>query len=293
MCLTCPPPSERILVDASRARRWGPTILLTNCGLRMFPNLLLVLMSFVVSCAWAQEKPPQAKDREQLELTTLPFPEHETVTYTWRSKGTTVGTTSFVCQRLDGEDAGKIRVTAHWSYAEAGRKHTSSSETVLYGDLAPVSYKSGIKSMSSPGLVGEARLSVQFQKGRALTTIKGAPQQEPVQKSYPVPAGAFIFGDQAFEHWALLAVALAKRSGGKLKLYQPSTGQTLEFRCEKMAGGEGNKESKLTRWSVTHPSMKAELWIDEKGALDHYRQGDLEISRTLPEAKAGEEKKKG
>ena len=161
----------------------------------------------------------------------------------------------------------------------------------LRRDLRPLKYAHKISGLSS-GLGSIEILDAEFidKEKLALVTFK-KPDGAYKERDVELTDEYYLYFQNAF--FVLLSPVLHAKGEGRYNMFRPNAIELFRMDFEKK-----RKEGAYQRWSVSHPSMKATLWLTKDGALHKYQQGDTEVVAiikkqvTKKQPKSGPKKKK-
>ncbi len=208
----------------------------------------------------------------------LPYAEGKWVEYRWLKGGTKVAEHSFRWA-TDPKDKSRIRVSGRLHFDEPGREFWQNGESTLARSLEPIAYEHTLEVRASAMLVSGSRVEVSIEKRTAEVVVHSHPDKEPQELLVELPEPVYLYENQAFEHWAVLAPVLKAKGDGTYHLLFPSGGRVFHIaftkaRTEKVEGKE------LERWDFRHVEFSGSIWLRADGSLEKYQQGEFEAVRT-------------
>ncbi|MEM7166779.1 MAG: hypothetical protein AAF581_15030 [Planctomycetota bacterium] len=225
-----------------------------------------------------------AKPKPQKEIR-LPHSDGTPIKYQWIVQGAEGGDTEVRWRVIEVEGESQIQITARSRFDALGRRLFYAGVThVRAADLSPVSYER-TTNVFSGGVQGGAKISATFADNLAtVLTIQLAGGKQPQKRQRQMPTPHYLYGDQGFEHWVLLATRLAEIGSGERQFYMPSSDRFLPMLFTRI----DPKDEEIphprgwTRWTAAGPALNATLWLDGNGLLRRYTQGEIAIVYVEP-----------
>ncbi|MEM7262725.1 MAG: hypothetical protein AAF488_12100 [Planctomycetota bacterium] len=245
--------------------------------------MITTLLALALAVSAIDDTPtaqPKAKGTDRPTAAESPLPDG-TYVYDWILDGKIVGQTTFsvVTSKPKGPVAAGTpavtRVASSWSYSARGRQMRSTNET----ELEP-------KTLVARAFTGEQQVSVSQQWGgiykvdaslrEGIMTARNEHTGRIRKHDVIAPEEPYFLANQAFEHMVIIA-AVANASGEKEKTYE-----LLDPRGDSNTLGttltREKKEGDRVRWKLVGFAMKGHYWLDARGILVRYQQGELEIA---------------
>ncbi|MFN0057062.1 MAG: hypothetical protein ACKVX7_01270 [Planctomycetota bacterium] len=203
--------------------------------------------------------------------------------FAWILEGVEVGRTDItVTLRAPAGESKSERelvMESAWRFERDGSRLSHQGTTVFdLSNGSPKSYQVTSKGATTSGPSYEAvrRLEAAFTKETMRTRVFDGEKKLVREDVVSLPSEFLIWGDQAFEHWPLLAAVLHAKGSCHLQLARPHLSDVVDFDFKR---GELVKTDAgpLWKWSVDCRFFQATLWLREDGQLHKYQQDRLEI----------------
>ena len=129
------------------------------------------------------------------------------------------------------------------------------------------------------------RLSIEGGGRLAMSAVRdGDPANEVRPEPLGVPGDAYLFLNQAFDNWAVLAASVLAGPGDHdAKVIYPDLHRVYEvhFKLEREEKVDlGRREAPLCRlysFASKEGQFAGEVWVDARGRLVQHRQGELTV----------------
>ncbi|HIA28612.1 MAG TPA: hypothetical protein EYN79_10975 [Planctomycetes bacterium] len=208
----------------------------------------------------------------------LPYEAETDHVWNWVIDGSLIGSTR-VRIRPSEKVASEWILDARLRFSRAGRTIDSRSLTTFSGTSRRLTHyrremRTGLTNSKLQSTVVTARFGTETTE----VSVQKSSSPEIFDRNFTTGENPTILDSQCFEHWLLLAPNFPAERKGKIQVLVPTLQQSLELELEREVI-EGEGADRLHRWNISHPTFEALIWVDEKGAVERYLQGDLDIQR--------------
>lgn len=165
-------------------------------------------------------------------------------------------------------------LTATRTYDHQGNSQRARGKTTFLADGTPLAFEEELEVSALKNLRSSQVTSIQFASGKArVKYVNNRKEEQAILHEVEVPPGAYLFANQAVEHWALFASRFPPGADRhEVKLFYPDGGKVLEVVFKK-AGVEkiklGGDEIEATRYDFQSglKEMSGSIWIDAERRL--------------------------
>lgn len=243
----------------------------------------LIFLTFAVLAAFLPGDEPAQKSG-------LPYPETMELTWNWVIDGKKIGTTRARI-RPSSEEGTEWILDARLQFSRSGRAIDSRSLTTFGGESRRLTrYRRDLRAGLPGGNPNSTVTSALFGTESTQVRVQNSSQPEISQQNFETGDNPRILDSQCFEHWLLIAPTLPAEGKGKIKVLVPTEQRFLDLEVTReLTEGEG--ADRLHRWSIRSETFQALIWVDDKGAIERYLQGSLDILREADSPGPQEEKK--
>jgi hypothetical protein len=228
-------------------------------------------MFLVVATALEEKEPPGSRKAEHLPL---PWDLEKEYRYLWIQGSQKVGETRFRIQKgIEGEKP-VLHVTARRSHDSEKASQRARGSTTLYTDGTPLNFEESLEFSTVRQLKAHQVTSISFSGNKArVKYVQNGKEDTAVIYEAEVPPGAFLFANQAVEHWAVFTSKLP--SGAEehdVQLFFPDFRKTFEVSFQSKARETltlGDKKVAATRYTFSSSlgELKGSIWLDSRRRL--------------------------
>jgi len=211
--------------------------------------------------------------------------------YLWLRDGKKVGETTFRIEAEQGVGQESLKVldnsvpagpkppsayvlTSQRTYDRDGFSQRGSGKTRIRPDGTPLSFEESLDTSTIKNLSAHQETSIRFEGGKALVTyIPNRKTESPIRQDLELPADAFLYANQAVEHWAIFVSRIPAEAEKKsLRLYYPDFSKVFDVTFRKM-GEEtlriGTVDIPVRRYAFQSSGneLNGGIWIDHEGKL--------------------------
>jgi len=193
--------------------------------------------------------------------------------YLWIRDGRKAGETRFGLEEHVKDDPYYV-LTATRTYDWDGSSQRARSTTTVRRNGQPIAFDEALEMSGLKNLKAHQVTEVRFQEGKArVKYVLNGKEDATRRHEFEVPAEAFLYGNQAVEHWALFAAKLPRTEGRHvLKLFYPDHARVLAVSFErsgeeKLKLGTDDASAVRFRFECPEVKLKGSIWLDPEGRL--------------------------
>lgn len=210
--------------------------------------------------------------------------------FLWLEGREKVGETVFRITRIPHEDAHGYVVDANRSYNRRGVSHQGGSTTVLTAAGLPLRFQEKVHLGTASGALSSQETTLEAAPGKAhVVSQHNGPGGRRVERDIELPENAFLYANQAVEHWAILTTALPLEfERNSLLVLYPDQDRVLVLRFEidgneSLRLGEHEVETRRVAFHSASGGVSGTVWLDKAGRLAQIRfaNSSLRVVRVL------------
>jgi len=247
-----------------------------------------------------QSEEPAAKPKNAADTFVVPRPqpgeperrwavdtEHR---FLWLEGREKVGETVFRITRVPHEDTHGYVVDASRSYNRRGISHRGRSTTILTAAGLPLHFQEMVHLGTASGALSSQETTVEAAAGKAhVVSQHNGPGGRRVERDIESPENAFLYANQAVEHWAILTTALPNEfERNSLLVLYPDQDRVLVLQfeakeTESLRHGEHEVETRRVAFHSASGGVSGTVWLDKAGRLAQIRfaNSSLRVVRVL------------
>ena len=209
----------------------------------------------------------------------LPYMTDTELNWRWIHSGAPVGSVRIQISPIQDQQENLWRLDSRLSWQRAGRALDLRQKTDFSGTkLKPVSLQRQLSVEAAAGGITDLITAAEFRDSEVRIVVRDPRSGNQVDRVIPLKENSLLLGNQSFEHWLLIGKRLAESEAKTISALIPSEYRfiDLEFRKER---AEKIGDLSVHRWNVSSNDFEAKIWIGEKGEVERYRQGEVEIQR--------------
>ena len=221
----------------------------------------------------------------------LPYQESVEHTWNWVIDGKRIGATRARI-RPPSDEGSEWTLDARLHFSRAGRAIESRSLTTFSGGSRRlIKYRRDLRSGLSGADPNSSVTSALFGTESTEVRVQNSSLPEIVEQNFNTGEFPKILDSQCFEHWLLLTPSFPAKGKGKIKVLVPTEQRFLELELTReLIEGEGPE--RLHRWNIRNDTFEALIWVDDKGVIQRYLQGSLDILREVASTPGQKDKQK-
>jgi hypothetical protein len=197
--------------------------------------------------------------------------------FVWVQSGSKVGETRIHLEEAGGaaaKTAGSMALLlkASRTYDRQGMSQQASSTTTARLDGMVLQYQERLEVSALKGKRAHQETSFEVSGNKLKVTYTRDETRQPTSE-VDLPPGSMVVGNQALEHWLLVAMRLPR--DGKpheVQMYYPDFARVLSVTFRERGQEEikvGSKQCAATRYAFSskEKDLRGSLWVDSKGRL--------------------------
>jgi hypothetical protein len=207
--------------------------------------------------------------------------------YIWLRDGQKVGETVFrleaegraaptpgASKAPEGTSPPSYLLTASRTYDRDGFSQRGAGKTRIRPDGTPLAFEESLDTSTIQNLSAHQETSIRFESGRALVTyVPNQKTEAAVRQDLELPRDAFLYANQAVEHWAIFASRIqAEPEKQSLRLFYPDFSKVFEVTFRKTGEetlriGTTDIEARRYAFQSNGNELKGGIWLDRDGKL--------------------------
>jgi hypothetical protein len=209
----------------------------------------------------------------------LPYVTDSEISWRWVHSGAPVGTTRIRLIPPADQEKSVWRLDSRLTWKRAGRALDIRQKTDFSAaTLRPVSLQKQLSVEAVAGGVTDLVTAAEFREKDVRIVVRDPRSGNQVDRVIPLKDPFVLLGNQGFEHWLLIGKQLCGSEKATFSALIPGDFRFLELQF-KREREESIAGKTFQRWHVESRDFEARVWIGEKGEVERYRQGEVEIQR--------------